>query len=269
MTKARTPGERELVRVIQAGIAQAEAAGRVIDRNTARRIAAAVHRGLGGELERFAATGKLRHHHAARLELFATLQDEPRFSGWRAALRAFINEDARLRRGLPVKPGTRERREAAPLGSGGKLPQVNPDVADCERCDPEGVLAYVRADPGDDATRQGLALHRQHQACRWFTRHRLRKHLEATFMDNPRSRRSGLRRLVAHLAVCHNRRVVVQRLDRLPPGSPEVNRVLAGGARVLSASEQNPRSSRRQALLNRDASGMADPGSKPAGRSRS
>jgi hypothetical protein len=101
-----------------------------------------------------------------------------------------------------------------------------------------------------------LALHRQHQACRWFTRHQLRKHLEATFMDGPRSRRSGLRRLLAHVAVCHNRRVVVQRLDRLPPGSPEAAQVTEEGARVLSATEQNTRSSRRQAALSRDVAAL-------------
>ena len=84
--------EQELARLIQEGIDQAEATGRVVDEHTARRIAAAVHRGLGGELERLAGTGELTNPQVARLELFHTLKGEPEFEGWGAALKRFIPE---------------------------------------------------------------------------------------------------------------------------------------------------------------------------------
>ena len=113
-------------------------------------------------------------------------------------------------------------------------------------------MVYVCNQPGDDAGRAGLALQMQHQACRRFTRQQLRKRLEASFMDNAHSKHDGLRRLLAHVAICHNQRVVVQRLDRLPLGSPEAEQVIRSGARVLSASEQNPRSQRRQGRFSAD-----------------
>ncbi|MDR1238437.1 MAG: recombinase family protein [Propionibacteriaceae bacterium] len=274
MTKEQVSQEAELARLIAEGIDRARAEGRVIDRDTARRIAAAVHRGLGGELERFAATGKLEHHHTARLELFHTLKDEPRFAAWGEALRGFINKDARGTQkaqrpakhqpkhkaaGRATNKPTATAKHAAHGSNDGPdklLPQANPSISECETCGPEGVVVYVCNKPGDEAQRQGLALHTQHLACRRFTCRNLHKRLEATFADSARSQRAGLRRLLAHVAVCHNRRVVVQRLDRLLPGSPEAEQVAEDGARVLSATEQNTRSSRRQAALGRDVAAL-------------
>ncbi|MDR3106777.1 MAG: hypothetical protein LBU05_01060 [Bifidobacteriaceae bacterium] len=273
MAEIVRPGqEEELARVVNGGIAEAAAAGgRVVDRDTARRIAAAIHRGLGGELERFAATGEIRHHHVARLELFYSLKDEPRFTAWRTALREFINHDARSGRPAATGQGAglggaRQRRRSEP---GSTLPKANPEVGGCAPCDPEGVVAYVCHDPGDQAERDGLALQMQHQACRHFTRHQLRKRLDATFMDNAKTRRAGLKRLLAHLAVCHNRRVVVERLDRLPPGGGAAGQVAKTGARVLSASEQSPRSRRRQAAFGQDVAELASQPDRPGGEGRS
>jgi hypothetical protein len=278
MTKPKKPEEEELIRAVNEEIGQAEAAGKAVNKDTARRIAAAVHRGLGGELERFAATGKLQHHHTARLELFHTIKDEPAFRAWGEALKEFINEDARAKqsvkrpakyqakhkaRGTATSKADDKAKRAARRPADGPdnlLPQANPSIGECETCGPDGVVVYVCNRPGDEAQRQGLALHTQHLACRRFTQHHLHRRLEATFADSARSRRAGLRRLLAHVAVCHNRRVVVQRLDRLPPGSPEANEVMQDGARVLSATEQNTRSSRRQAALSRDVAALAAQG---------
>jgi hypothetical protein len=265
MTKALTPEERELVRMVDEDVQQAEAAGKVIKKETARLIAAAVHRGLDGELERFAATGRLVNHHAARLELFYSLKDEPQFAVWGVALREYMNQDARVKRAgggrhkLVGKTDARTRHQARHSKSGpdGPLPQANPEVAACPTCSPEGVLIYVCSSLDDAAERQGLALHMQHLACRRFTRRQLHKGLEATFTDSISSRRSGLRRLLAHVAVCHNNRVVVQRLDRLPPDSLEAAQVTEEGARVLSATDQNTRTSRHQAALGRDVAELA------------
>jgi hypothetical protein len=266
-----------MVRIINKGLEQAAAAGRVVDRDTARRIAAAVHRGFEGELERFAATGQLLHHHAARLELFYTLKNEPKMTAWGAALRDFITQDARTRSHTKLqaaqqgtKPGTGMPCPGQPAGArSGGLPLANPGAAVCGQCNPDGVVVYVRHDRGDPAKREGLALHRQHQTCRWYTRHGLRKRLEATFVDNTHTRRAGLERLLAHLAVCHNNRVVVDRLDRLPPGSRPANQVAERGARVLSASEQNPRTRRQQMALGRDVTRLVKRECEPSGRSRS
>jgi hypothetical protein len=67
----------------------------VIDVDTARQIAAAVHQGLGSELERFAGTGRIRRHQVARLELHYLTVDEPQMKKWREALLAFITNDQR------------------------------------------------------------------------------------------------------------------------------------------------------------------------------
>ena len=274
--KQRGINEQALARLIQKRINQAETEGRVVDGDTARRIAAAVHRGLGGELERFAATGRLTHYHAARLELFYTLKDEPEFKVWGLALREFVNQQARAARGSKTKPHARhevakslprsaEERSGLAVRPKSGLPPPNPKPNDCERCDPEGVLVYVCNQPGDGVERGGLALQMQHQACRRYTHRRLRKRLEATFMDNAHSRHSGLRKLLGHVAICHNQRVVVKRLDRLPPGSTEADEVTASGARVLSANEQTARSNRRQAAFNRDIAALS---SQRCGQSR-
>lgn len=67
--------------------------GETISQNTARLIAATVHRGVNSELKHFAETGVIRRHQVARLELFYTLRDEPGFGRWAQALRGYITHD--------------------------------------------------------------------------------------------------------------------------------------------------------------------------------
>jgi len=85
----------DLVRAINQGVDEARVKRRVIDTTTARQIAAAIHRGLGSELERFAGTGRIRRHQVARLELHYLTADEPQMKKWREALLAFITDDQR------------------------------------------------------------------------------------------------------------------------------------------------------------------------------
>lgn len=69
--------------------------GTVIPKKTAWLIAAALHRDADSELKRFAETGIIEHHQAARLELYYTVRDEPGFTRWADALRDFITMDER------------------------------------------------------------------------------------------------------------------------------------------------------------------------------
>ncbi|HMR86003.1 MAG TPA: hypothetical protein PKC31_00885 [Candidatus Nanoperiomorbaceae bacterium] len=225
--------------LIETGIAAAAAEHRVIDTDTARRIAACLHRGLGGELERFAGTGRIVHLHAARLELFYTARDEPGLQPWRDALKTYLHQR-----------GHRGRSQKGGKGSGPVLPITPPPPG--MRCDPDAAIAYLCTDPGDVVTRPGLALHMQHQACRAYVRHRLHRRLAAVFSDTPWSQGQGMKALLAHLAVCHNQQVVVHRIDRLPPDSPAGQRIAALGARVLSVTEHHTRRATSQAALGDD-----------------
>lgn|GEM_PF-5175152 len=85
----------DLVRAINQGVDEAKVKRRVIDVDTARRIAAAVHQGLGTELERFAGTGRIRRHQVARLELHYLTVEERKLRRWREALLKFLTDDQR------------------------------------------------------------------------------------------------------------------------------------------------------------------------------
>ena len=235
-----------MIRLIAEGVAQAQRENRAIDRTTARRIAACVHRGLGGELERFAGTGVLRNPHAARLELFYSTVDEPQLQGWRVALRRFITEDARHGRSVkrPASTKTSNVPTASPTQS---LSVANSPVGDCSSCSPSGAVVYLRASFNDHVGRTGVMLQMQHHACREFVRHHLRKHLEAVFVDRPDTKAHGFGRLLGHLAACHNRRVVVHRLDRISWDEVNIAKLTRFGARVLSVTEPNTRARTSQA----------------------
>jgi len=133
------------------------------------------------------------------------------------------------------------------------LPQVNPP-ADCGSCDPRQTVVYLAVNPADRVTRPSLALLNQELACRRYTRCRLHRRIEAEYADSPslpgsrRQRRYGFARLLAHVALCHNRQVVVARLDRLPQPSAAV-RLRRIGARVLSAGQPNSRTVSDQAEM--------------------
>lgn len=235
----RSEAETAMARLINQGIAQAEDHSRPIDTVTARRIAACLHRGLGGELARFAGSGQLVHHQAARLELFYSTKDEPDFQPWRLALRRYITWHAGSH---PDSPSTDSHPTDSPID-----PPVEPVVRD-----PEAAVVYLRTGSDDRVSRCGLALQMQHQACRQFVRRKLHKRLGAVFADRPDSHQAGLQHLLAHLALCHTHRVVVHRLDRLPPGSPAASRIATLGASVLSVTDHHARTIRRQAELSRD-----------------
>ena len=235
-----------MIRLIAEGVAQAQRENRAIDRTTARRIAACVHRGLGGELERFAGAGVLKNPHAARLELFYSTVDEPQFQGWRVALRRFITEDAR--HGRTVKRPAPAKTSNAPTANPAKsLPLANPRVSSCSSCSPSGAVVYLRAGSVDHAERTGVMLQMQHHACREFIRHHLRKHLEAVFVDRPDTKAHGFGQLLGHLAACHNQRVVVHRLDRISWDEVNIAKLTRLGARVLSVTEPNTRARTSQA----------------------
>lgn len=239
MTTAYQPNstEERISQLIETGIAQAQVERRVIDIDTARRIAACLHRGLGGELATLAGTGRLGHVHAARLELFYSARGEAGLQEWRRALKNYLRrygQDCANHRG-----GDRPQRPITPPPAG-------------MTCDSDAAIAYLRTEPTDPVIRPGLALHVQHQACRAYIKNRLHRRLAAVFADRPGSHGQGLTRLLAHLATCHNHQVVVHRLDRLPPGSPAAKRVAKLGARVLSATEHHTRTLTKQAALNTD-----------------
>lgn len=231
--------------LIETGITTATAEHRVIDTDTARRIAACLHRGLGGELEHFAGTGRIRHLHAARLELFYAARDEPSLQPWRAALKDYLHQT-----------GDYDRPAKGRNDSGPALPITPPPAG--MQCDPDAAIAYLCTSSGDIVTRPGLALHMQHHACRAYVRHRLHRRLAAVFTDTPKSRGRGLNALLAHLAVCHNQQVVVHRIDRLPPDSPAGPQIAALGARVLSVTEHHTRRAASQAALGNDLKTLTD-----------
>lgn len=128
------------------------------------------------------------------------------------------------------------------------LPQFNPEIdPSCRACQDGCPLEYVAVRRDDGVTRPGLALYMQDAACRRFAHYRLHRRIGAAFMDAPGTRRTGFKRLLAHLAICHNRQVLVSRLDRLP-----VSRRRPFGrlvVRTLSATEPNTRARTDQADL--------------------
>ena len=263
--------ETELIQQIMSGVAEAEKDDRVVDVDTARRIAACVHRGLGGELERFAGSGELKHPHAARLELFHSTDGEPSFLAWREALKDFINEHARGKRKLKRQPGkgkvrpvsvtvgvdsiTKKARSGA-ASPGQVLARANPRVAQCSSCNPEGAVVYLRIKTSDRIKRTGVGLHSQLRACRRYVKQRLRKRLEATFADDRDSPRQGFLGLLGRLAACHNRRVIVQRLDRLDWAQSDLDKVAEMDARVLSVSDTNSRRLHSQKKLAEDITSL-------------
>lgn len=229
--------EGQVSQLIETGILQARAERRTIDIYTARRIAACLHRGLGGELATFAGTGRLSHVHAARLELFYSARGEAGLQEWRRALKNYLRHH-----GQDVANDRGSNRHQRP---------ITPPPAGMS-CDPDAAIAYLRTDQNDPVTRPGLALHMQHEACRAYIKDRLHRRLSAVFADRPGSHAQGLAKLLAHLAACHNHQVVVHRLDRLPPGSSAAKQVAKLGARVLSATEHHTRTLTNQAALNTD-----------------
>jgi hypothetical protein len=264
--------------LIHDGIKAAESQGRVIDEATARRIAACLHRGLGGELERLAGTGRLANPQVAREELFYSASGERQFAGWRVALLGFIREAAKS--GIGQVSGRRWNQDTAaanqadePAGASVGATQslqatyvpATPLVLACHQAEdnPAAAVIYVAVELGEKLRQPTLALHMQHQACREYVRHRLRKPVGATFADTAASRHQGLRALLSHLAICHHQRVVVQRLDRIPDQAAwaTIHRL---GARVLSVSDQAPRGRDRQAAfldeLEQLNAALADPG---------
>ena len=94
MTTANESNEHRAARVIDRQISRLTP-GAVIPKKTAWLIAAAVHRDADSELRRFAETGIIEHHQAARLELYYTAKEEPDFTRWADALRDYITMDER------------------------------------------------------------------------------------------------------------------------------------------------------------------------------
>ena len=236
--------EAVMARLINDSINRAAAADRIIDTTTARRIAACLHRGLGGELERFAGTGRINNVQVARLELFYSARGEQLFTVWRSALRIYLKQFGHSRE-LDLSEGSFKPITPPPTGM---------------TCDPAAAVAYVCTHRGDKVRQPGLALQMQDFACREFARHHLRQHMETVFADQPDSHQRGLHGLLAHLAVCHNHRVIVHRLDRLSPGSESARQIAKLGARVLSVTETNTRYLSEQSSLNVDATQFRDGG---------
>jgi len=80
---------------IEAATRRASQEGRLIDLTTARLIAASLHRGLGTQLHRFAATGVMPQgsdYQVMRLELDLTAKDEPQIGHWLSALKEFFSD---------------------------------------------------------------------------------------------------------------------------------------------------------------------------------
>jgi hypothetical protein len=84
----------------------------------------------------------------------------------------------------------------------------------------------------------------QDLACRRYCRQRLHRGVEACYIDTAGSGRRGFQALLGHLSLCHNRNVVVARLDRVP--ARRASSIAGLGARVLSAAEGLPRTVKRQ-----------------------
>jgi hypothetical protein len=133
----------------------------------------------------------------------------------------------------------------APRGPRRSLAEFNPELDQCLSCNPGRPIEYVAVGRGDQAKRPGLALYMQDAWCRRFAEQHLHRRVEAAFMDAPGMRRTGFKRLLAHLAICHNRLLITSRLDRLSVAQTRKLGSLA--VRVLSATEPNTRTRMDQA----------------------
>lgn len=130
------------------------------------------------------------------------------------------------------------------------LPCFNPEVevdSSCSVCRSDCPVEYVAVTSNDHMKHPGLALYMQDAACRRFARYRLHRRIDGAFMDMPGTRRTGFKRLLSHLAICHNRLLITSRLDRL---SVAQTRKLGGLAvRVVSATSPNTKKRISQAEL--------------------
>jgi len=135
------------------------------------------------------------------------------------------------------------------------LRQANPEpsLSDCGPCNLGTVLAYVSTSHADKATAPGLTLAIQAHACQMYARCRLGRCVKATFADRGRSVQKGFRQLLAHLEVCRNHLIIVQRLDRLPLSGFQTLASL--GTRIVSATGE--RLPRRQAEFLADVARLA------------
>jgi hypothetical protein len=103
-TNGDKDNEQLAVTAIERGIDGLEP-GMVVSEQVARLIAAALHRDADSELRRFAETGRIANHQAARLELFYTVKGETGLARWADALRDYITADEHTR----VAPGKGDR----------------------------------------------------------------------------------------------------------------------------------------------------------------
>ena len=138
------------------------------------------------------------------------------------------------------------------------FPVVNPSPGTTDSCDPNKVVVYLSSKPTDKISRPSLSLLGQELACRRFSRHQLHRTIEAEFADGMASRppqpnrtqslQPGFNKLLAHIALCQNQRVVVARLDRLP-APKSVHQLGHLDVRVLSATEPNTQARTSQAEM--------------------
>jgi hypothetical protein len=128
------------------------------------------------------------------------------------------------------------------------LPRFNPEVDPaCPVCRSNRPVEYVAVKTGDHTRHAGLALFMQDAMCRRFAHYRLHRRIDAAFMDTPGTKRTGLNRLLAHLALCHNRLLITSRPDRLPTSQTRKLGDLA--VRVVSASDSSTRNHPSQAEM--------------------
>ena len=135
------------------------------------------------------------------------------------------------------------------------LRQANPklSLSGSDPCNLGTVLAYVSTNRADKVTAPGVTLSAQAWACQHYARYRLRMGVKTTFADRGCSVHKGFRQLLAHLSVCRNHLIIVQRLDRLPLSG---FRALASlGTRIVSATGE--RLPRRQAEFLADVARLA------------
>jgi len=105
----------------------------------------------------------------------------------------------------------------------------NRDRSSCD-CHPDQPVAYVRTVEGDSYGDEALSVAVQALACAQHARRKHHRRIGAVFCDTASATgRSGhgeraggsgslpgLDALLAHLAVCHSKQVIVHRLDRMP-----------------------------------------------------
>ncbi|MCL2468136.1 MAG: hypothetical protein FWF21_12875 [Micrococcales bacterium] len=242
--------EQGIIGQIQSEIVSAAREKRPISRATARTAAGYLSRGLGGELERLADTGRIGDHQRARLESFYSTKGEVGLSSWHDALRAFITADERHQRGQR-KPSRHRTEPETSLSPPRHLPpQVNPDATTTAASDrPTCALAYARVDHDEvdheaEPSKSALRLHMQLLACRQHIRRFLHRCLGGSFADHPSdaahwSQHHGLRRLLGRLWAARDRRrrqIVIERLDRLLGVVGAAKVVMQAGGQVRAVS---------------------------------